>query len=221
MSKDVKPVYTAPAEAAAKERFGEFPGKWGPQFSAIVRLWENMWAEFVQFLDYDLEIRRVICSTNAIESLNARYPRAVPAQAEPGRPTTPNVPRLRGRRLRLIAGSHPQHGSPPNRPRTRACHGTMSGFSLQLVRESWNLCASPCGRSDVGPWSPAPDGRADPHGAVSTAASVRSKRPVCPPPRPSHPRGAVVCSVAGKVVGEGPTRGARSHGPFSASTVFA
>jgi len=30
--------------------------------------------EFIPFLDYDVEIRRVICSTNAIESLNARYP---------------------------------------------------------------------------------------------------------------------------------------------------
>lgn len=36
--------------------------------------------EFVPFLDYDLEIRRVICSTNAIESLNARYRRAIKAR---------------------------------------------------------------------------------------------------------------------------------------------
>ena len=36
------------------------------------RLWENAWSEFVPFLDYDVEIRRVICSTNAVESINAR-----------------------------------------------------------------------------------------------------------------------------------------------------
>jgi transposase-like protein len=47
---------------------------------AITRLWENAWSEFVPFLDYDVEIRRVICSTNAIESLNARYRRAVRAR---------------------------------------------------------------------------------------------------------------------------------------------
>jgi hypothetical protein len=35
---------------------------------------------FIPFLDYDLEIRRVICSTNAIESLNARYRRAIKAR---------------------------------------------------------------------------------------------------------------------------------------------
>ncbi|OBA42049.1 MULTISPECIES: IS256 family transposase [unclassified Nocardia] len=80
MSKDLKPVYTAPTEAAAKERFGEFAGRWGQQYPAIVRLWENAWTEFTPFLDYDVEIRRVICSTNAIESLNARYRRAVRAR---------------------------------------------------------------------------------------------------------------------------------------------
>jgi transposase-like protein len=46
----------------------------------VIRLWDNAWAEFIPFLDYDLEIRRVICSTNAIESLNARYRRAIKAR---------------------------------------------------------------------------------------------------------------------------------------------
>jgi transposase-like protein len=80
MSRDLRPVYTAPSEAAAKERFVEFSTKWGRQYPAITRLWENAWSEFVPFLDYDVEIRRVICSTNAIESLNARYRRAVRAR---------------------------------------------------------------------------------------------------------------------------------------------
>ncbi|MGV9948811.1 IS256 family transposase [Rhodococcus aetherivorans] len=80
MSRDLRPIYTAPTEAAAKERFGEFAGKWGPRYPAIVRMWENAWSEFVPFLDYDAEIRRVICSTNAIESLNARYRRAIRAR---------------------------------------------------------------------------------------------------------------------------------------------
>ncbi|MEE1621842.1 IS256 family transposase [Zafaria sp. Z1313] len=80
MGRDLKPVYTAPTEAAAKERFAEFDAKWGTQYPAISRLWHNAWAEFVPFLDWDVEIRRVICSTNAIESLNARYRRAVRAR---------------------------------------------------------------------------------------------------------------------------------------------
>jgi putative transposase len=80
MSRDLRPVYTAPSEAAARERFSEFDAKWGKQYPAISKLWENAWSEFIPFLDYDVEIRRVICSTNAIESINARYRRAVRAR---------------------------------------------------------------------------------------------------------------------------------------------
>jgi putative transposase len=58
MARDLRPVYTAPSEAAAKERFVEFSGKWGRQYPAITRLWENAWSEFVPFLDYDVEILR-------------------------------------------------------------------------------------------------------------------------------------------------------------------
>jgi putative transposase len=80
IAKALKPVYTAPTEAAAKERFTEFTEAWGDRYPAIVRLWDNAWAEFVPFLAYDPEIRRVICSTNAIESVNARIRRAVKAR---------------------------------------------------------------------------------------------------------------------------------------------
>jgi transposase-like protein len=40
----------------------------------------SAWTEFVPFLDYDVEIRKVICTTNPIESLNARYRSAVRAR---------------------------------------------------------------------------------------------------------------------------------------------
>jgi putative transposase len=76
----LKPVYTAPTEAAARERFAEFTEAWGGRYPAIVRLWDNAWAEFVPFLAFGPEIRRVICSTNAIESVNARIRRAVKAR---------------------------------------------------------------------------------------------------------------------------------------------
>ena len=80
IAKALKPVYTAPTEAAAMERFLEFSEVWGKRYPAIVRLWENAWAEFVPFLAFDPEIRRVICTTNAIESVNARIRRAVRAR---------------------------------------------------------------------------------------------------------------------------------------------
>jgi transposase-like protein len=77
---DLRPVYTAATEAEALARFEEFEEKWGTPYPAISRLWRNAWSEFVPFLDYDVEIRKIICSTNAIESLNARYRRAVRAR---------------------------------------------------------------------------------------------------------------------------------------------
>lgn len=80
MARDLRPVYTAATEQAAQTRFEEFIEVWGGQYPAIVALWRNAWSEFVTFLDYDVEIRKVICSTNAIESLNARYRRAVKAR---------------------------------------------------------------------------------------------------------------------------------------------
>jgi len=80
MAKDLRPVYTAVNEADAQARLDEFHDKWGEQYPAIRTLWSNAWAEFVPFLDYSPEIRRVIYSTNAIESLNARFRRATRAR---------------------------------------------------------------------------------------------------------------------------------------------
>ena len=77
ISTELKAVYTAPNRQAAWKAFEEFEEKWTTPYPAIGRLWRDAWEEFAPFLDYDPEIRRVLCSTNAIESLNARYRRAV------------------------------------------------------------------------------------------------------------------------------------------------
>ena len=77
---DVKPIYTAINATAARVALDDLSEKWGARYPAIIRLWNNAWEEFIPFLDYDVEIRRVICSTNAIESLNARYRRAIKAR---------------------------------------------------------------------------------------------------------------------------------------------
>jgi putative transposase len=80
LKRDVKPIYTAPNPTTARAALEELAEKWGTKYAAIIRLWENAWEEFIPFLDYDVEIRTVICSTNAIESLNARYRRAIKAR---------------------------------------------------------------------------------------------------------------------------------------------
>jgi len=80
IAKDLKLVYTAASESAALDAFAAFSEKWQQRYPAIIRLWENAWAEFVPFLAFDTEIRSAICTTNSIESLNSRIRRAVNAR---------------------------------------------------------------------------------------------------------------------------------------------
>lgn len=69
------------------------------KYPAIVRLWEHAWAEFVPFVQFDVEIRKIVCTTNAIESVNARIRKAVRARGRDANPdregeerTTQNFP---------------------------------------------------------------------------------------------------------------------------------
>jgi putative transposase len=80
IAKALRPVYTAVSEAAALDAFAAFAGTWEHRYPAIIKLWESAWAEFVPFLAFDKEIRTLICTTNAIESLNARFRRSVKAR---------------------------------------------------------------------------------------------------------------------------------------------
>jgi transposase-like protein len=80
LKRDIRPVYTAVSADAARAAMDQVAETWGSRYPAAIRLWENAWQEFIPFLDYDLEIRKVLCSTNAIESLNARYRRAIKAR---------------------------------------------------------------------------------------------------------------------------------------------
>ncbi|MEV0886445.1 IS256 family transposase [Streptomyces microflavus] len=80
IAKVLKPVHSAATEDAALERFAKFADAWGKKYPAIVRLWENAWEEFTPFLRFDTEIRRIVCTTNAIESVNARIRRATKAR---------------------------------------------------------------------------------------------------------------------------------------------
>ncbi len=80
IAKDLKPIYTAATEAAALERLADFAGVWEAKYPAVVKLWENAWAEFVPFLNFHPEVRTVIYTTNAIESINARIRKTVKAR---------------------------------------------------------------------------------------------------------------------------------------------
>jgi putative transposase len=80
IAKDLRPIDTASTEAAALEALAAFAAAWEARYPAIIKLWEHAWAEFVPFLAFDAEIRTVIATTNAIESLHARFRRSVKAR---------------------------------------------------------------------------------------------------------------------------------------------
>jgi putative transposase len=52
IARDLRPVCTAPIQAAAKERFAESTAVWGEKYRAIVQLWQNDCTEFLPFQDY-------------------------------------------------------------------------------------------------------------------------------------------------------------------------
>ena len=72
LARDLRPVYTASDEGAAAAALEAFAAAWGDRYPAIIRLWRAHWAEFTPFLAFPPEVRRVIYTTNLIESMNAR-----------------------------------------------------------------------------------------------------------------------------------------------------
>jgi putative transposase len=72
----LREIYTAPTVAAAEARFEAFAAEFGDRYPAVIRLWRTSWPQFVPFLDYDHEVRKVLYTTNIIESLNARFRQA-------------------------------------------------------------------------------------------------------------------------------------------------
>ena len=66
----LKTIYSAPTEEAALSALEEFRETWDGKYPMIGRSWDERWTEIVPFLAYAPEIRKVIYTTNAIESLN-------------------------------------------------------------------------------------------------------------------------------------------------------
>ncbi|MCX7692745.1 MAG: IS256 family transposase [Tepidimonas taiwanensis] len=74
----IKPVYTAPSAQAAEAELDAFEqGPWGQRFPTVVAAWRRAWSRVIPFFAFPPEVRRIIYTTNAIESLNAKLRRAV------------------------------------------------------------------------------------------------------------------------------------------------
>ncbi|WP_341230992.1 IS256 family transposase [Nocardioides salarius] len=70
MARDMKPIYTAPTVEAAELAMEAFAEAWGTKAPAAVMTWRNAWEDFTPFLAFTPEIRKVIYTTNQIESIN-------------------------------------------------------------------------------------------------------------------------------------------------------
>lgn len=74
--KALKPLYQAPSVDAAAEALDDFEIEWGDRYPAIVELWRRNWERFIPFLVFPVEIRKIVYTTNAIESLNYQLRKA-------------------------------------------------------------------------------------------------------------------------------------------------
>lgn len=69
--KDIKEIYQADNESIAQEAYEKLKEKWSGKYAQMVDSWQNNWDYLTAFLDYSPEIRKIIYTTNIIESFNA------------------------------------------------------------------------------------------------------------------------------------------------------
>lgn len=67
---DLRAIYTAPTVETASVALGKFIERWGEHYPAIAPSWERNWERLTPFFDYPPAIRKVVYTTNAVESLN-------------------------------------------------------------------------------------------------------------------------------------------------------
>ena len=76
-AKDLKKIYTSVTEDEAKRELERFAEKWDSRYASISRMWDRNWDNLITIFDYPDEIRKIIYTTNAIESLNSVIRKAI------------------------------------------------------------------------------------------------------------------------------------------------
>jgi putative transposase len=77
VASDLKTVYRAATAQEAEQRLAEFAVRWDSRYAPIAALWRRQWAQVIPFFAFAEEIRTVIYTTNAIESLNMSLRKAL------------------------------------------------------------------------------------------------------------------------------------------------
>ncbi|WP_103105360.1 IS256 family transposase [Brevibacillus reuszeri] len=78
---ELKPIYKAPTEQAALEELDQFEQTWGSKYPLMVRTWRSNWEEIATFFKYPPEIRRLIYTTNVIESYHRQLRKVTKGKA--------------------------------------------------------------------------------------------------------------------------------------------
>jgi putative transposase len=74
---DLKKIYSAATVALAEQALDDFELTWGDKYAAIVKSWRSNWSKVIPFFDFPKDVRKVIYTTNIIESLNNTLRKAV------------------------------------------------------------------------------------------------------------------------------------------------
>ena len=77
VASDLKKIYSAETVELAESYLDDFELTWGEKYASIIKSWRSNWAKVIPFLDYPKEIRKIIYTTNIIESLNNTLRKAV------------------------------------------------------------------------------------------------------------------------------------------------
>ncbi|MCP4753340.1 MAG: hypothetical protein GY866_20815, partial [Proteobacteria bacterium] len=72
VAKELKTIHTAPTAEAAEQAMDTFEATFGERFPMVIKTWRSRWENVIPFFSYPDPIRKVIYTTNAIESLNAQ-----------------------------------------------------------------------------------------------------------------------------------------------------
>ncbi len=73
LANDLKKIYGAPTLELAEKEFEDFSAKWGDRYPHVIKSWRKNWEALTTFFRYPVEIRRIMYTTNIIESVNSKF----------------------------------------------------------------------------------------------------------------------------------------------------
>ena len=138
MAAALRPIYTAPSAEAASAALEAFErGPWGRKFPTVVASWRRAWTHVIPFFAFPPDVRRVIYTTNALESVHAQLRKIIKTRGH--FPTDEAATKLIWLALRNITGQVGTHGRHRHRgggreaSRARLAHAPLDPAALSAL----------------------------------------------------------------------------------------